>query len=70
MVTSPDRGYDNFQECPTSNATLKTVALFNSNDSDTAIMGMNALGAIESQFECAKFCTNPSVYYTFSNVTK
>jgi hypothetical protein len=62
------REYVKFQKCPVSEVLFTISDLRLENATGWAKFGMNAMGAVEHDFECAAMCST-SVFYTFSNVT-
>jgi hypothetical protein len=71
MITSEDPligqvAVDRFPECPGANATIQ-LALKNTNYSNDFDLAVNLLKAVELDFTCASYCSEPpSRYQTFS----
>ena len=70
VFTSQEFGYENVQTCPESQALLN--ATFWAEDwNKNASEGMDILGMLEKEFECAGMCQDPpSLFYTFSELAK
>jgi len=59
----------NFQDCPGVNSVLSNDNGKLANATGLANFGLEAMGAVETDFSCAGMCGN-SYLYTFSDVTR